>query len=139
MRSGSPSPASAQSEWPIPAAAGRVLALAFLTLFGASAIHFGLTVPLGVVNIRDPFLGAAVPEAILGVALASGGPAVVGRRHGRAIALGSTPFTLLVVRYALSITLHSGRDGDAAYHLTLVLALLIAIGLVLPSTRRRSE
>jgi hypothetical protein len=48
------------------------MALAALTLFGASTIHFGVVVPFGVATVRDPFAGAAIPEAILGVVLAAG-------------------------------------------------------------------
>jgi len=118
--------------------AGTVIAVASLTLFGASAIHFGLTVPPGAVTISAPIRGTAVPEVILGVVLASdSAAAVIRHRHGRAIALGSAAFTLLVVLYRLSITLRSGRHGDVAYHLTLVQVLLIAIGLLLIARGRR--
>jgi hypothetical protein len=138
MRRRAATPAPAQPERRPSAVAGSVMAVASLTLFGASAVHLGLTVPLGVVTISDPFRGAAVPEVILGVVLGSGSAAaVIGRRNGRAIALGSTAFTLLVVLYGLSITLRSGRDGDVAYHLTLLLILLIAIGLLLIERARR--
>jgi hypothetical protein len=109
--------------------AGTAIAVASLTPFGASAIHFGPTVPLGAVTISDPFRGAAVPDVIVGAVLASGSAAAVTRhRHGRAIALGSAAFTLPVVLYGLSITLRSNRHGDVAYHLTLARVLLLARG-----------
>lgn len=83
--------------------------------------HLGLTVPLGAVTISDPFRGSAVPEVILGLALAP----------------GSAAATLLVVLYGLSITLLSGRHAHVAYHLTLVPVLLIGIALLLIARGRR--
>ena len=38
----------------------------------ASLIHFGVTIPLGLVTLADPFPGAAIPEAVIAVALGLG-------------------------------------------------------------------
>jgi hypothetical protein len=107
------------------------MALAALAFFAASAVHFGLQLPLGVVRLRDPFFGAAIPEAALGVVLGLGAVAVlIQRPKAKLIGLTTTSFTLLVVLYGLSITLRSGRLGDVAYHLALLLALLLGLGLL---------
>jgi len=114
------------------------MVLAALTLLAASAVHFGLQVPLAVVTVRDPFFGAAIPEAILAVTLGLGAAAVLTRWwRPWPIGLATTLFTLLVVIYGLTITLRTGRYGDVAYHLTLLLALLVIIGLLFTRGARR--
>jgi hypothetical protein len=49
-----------------------LMLVAAVTLLAASAIHFGLSLPLGPVTLHDPFAGAAIPEAVLGVVLTVG-------------------------------------------------------------------
>jgi hypothetical protein len=106
--------------------------LAAATLLGASLIHSGLAVPLGGALLRDPFAGAAIPEAVLAAVLSIGVIGwLAGWRRRRAVALGSVLFSLLVTFYGLSITLLSGRTGDIVYHLTLISLLVAATGLLL--------
>jgi hypothetical protein len=113
--------------------------LAAVTLLAASAIHFGLSLPLGPVTLHDPFAGAAIPEAVLGVVLAVGGVLVRTGWSGRwAAALGTALFALLVTLYGLSITASGGRTGDVADHLVLVSMLVIVVGLVLSPPGRRA-
>lgn len=104
-----------------------LMALAALTLLGASAVHFGVTIPLGLVTLRDPFPGAAIPELVLGLILGGGAAAaIVDARSARAIGIGTTVFAILVVLYGMSVTLRSGRVGDVTYHSILLLMLLLA-------------
>jgi hypothetical protein len=113
-----------------------------LTLFVASAIHFGVAIPRGAGTIRDPFAGAAAPEAVLGV-IQGAGAITLGLQlpRARAIAMGTTIFTALVVVYGLTITARGGRTGDIVYHLCLLIALLVTTSLLLRtrSTSRGRE
>ncbi|MDE3076007.1 MAG: hypothetical protein KGJ86_11315 [Chloroflexota bacterium] len=118
-----------------------LMVLTACTLLVASLIHFGPRVPLGVVTLYDPFAGAAVPEAVLGILLGLGAAFLMsGWAGSREMALASAIFTLLLSLYGLSITLGSGRTGDVVYHVTL-LALLAAIivGLFLSRSTRQRE
>lgn len=116
---------------------GVIMILSSLTLLGASVIHFGLKIPMGAGTISDPFFDAAVPEAILGFVVAAGAAAAILRwPRSRAISLGTTLVTLLAVIYGLTVTLRGGRQGDVAYHLTLLLALLVTVGVLLGGRTR---
>jgi hypothetical protein len=104
----------------------------------ASAIHFGFTVPLGSISIRDPFPGAAIPEGIIAVALALGVGGIVTRRSLRwHLALGTSLFAAALTLYGLTVTIRSSRTGDVAYHVgvLVILGLTVAI-LLLPAGRR---
>jgi hypothetical protein len=113
--------------------------VAAVTLLAASAIHFGLSLPLGPVTLHDPFAGAAIPEAVLGVVLMVGAGFVLSGWSGRwTAALATALFTLLVTLYGLSITVSGGRTGDVAYHLVLLSMLVILVGLLLSPAGKRA-
>ena len=107
------------------------MALAAATLLIASAIHFGLRVPLGAVVIADPFPGAAVPELVLGILLGAGVLLrFAGWRHSRVAAIAVAAITLLGTVYGMTVTLRGARTGDIAYHLALLLMLLVTLVLL---------
>jgi hypothetical protein len=115
-------------------AAGTLMAIASVTLIGASFLHFGLTVPVGSAMLRDPFPGAAIPELVLGLIEGAGAIAVLAR-GARTAGIVTTAFAIVVVLFGLSITIGSGRAGDIVYHLLLLLTLLLA-GFQLLAGRR---
>jgi hypothetical protein len=104
------------------------------TLLIASLIHFGL-VPF----VDDPFAGAPVPEAVLGILLALGaGYFISGRSGSREMAIASSIFTLLLSLYGFSVTLGSARTGDIVYHITLLVMLAtIIVGLLFSAPAHR--
>ena len=113
---------------------GVLLTVGAVTLGLASAIHFG--VPL---IVRDPFAGAAIPEAILAVVLAVGAASVwsrIGAAWG--VAIATTLFGLAGVGFGFSLTVGSGRTGDIAYHASLLAVLAAAALLVLTPAARRT-
>ena len=96
------------------------------TLLGASAVHGSLVGPI------DPFPGAAIPEAVIGVVL--GAAAFAGLALGRSVwpyALGATLFAIAGTLYGLTVTVPRGDPGDIAYHLALLATLAVTIGLLL--------
>jgi hypothetical protein len=112
--------------------------MAGITLCIASAIHFGLPIPLGVLTIHDPFAGAAIPELILGVIMLGGG--AFATRNGASswpVALACTGFTLLLTLYGTSITVASADWGDVVYHAALLTLLGTILGLLI--TKRRAQ
>ncbi len=116
---------------------GWLMLLAALTLLAASAIHFGITVPLGPVTISDPFPGAMIPEGILGLALLAGSVFVLARWPGAwGAGLGTALFTLLLTIFGLTVTVSGGRGGDIAYHVTLLVMLAAILGLLLSPAAR---
>lgn len=118
-----------------PRTSGAPLALAALTLFAASAVHFGAAVTLGGVSIHDPFPDAAIPESVLGVIVALGALYVIARFPRSWTAGAATVVVaILVVLLGLSITVRGGRVGDVAYHLAL-LGVLVADGILLLRAR----
>ena len=127
---------------PPPVAAGVLMALVAVAFAIVSIVHFGVDIPVGFTTISDSFSGAAPPEAVIAAAMAIGARAVLDRRTtSRVIALGTALFALLGTAYGLTITLHSTRTGDVAYHLGILVALLIILGLLLapggPESRPR--
>jgi hypothetical protein len=112
--------------------AGWLLALAALTFWLASAIHFGLTIPLGFATVSDPFPGAAVPEAVIGVVVALTAACLLALSPPRlSPAIGGTAFAVAVTLFGLSITVGSGRTGDVAYHVSILAVLVVAVVLLL--------
>src|SRR5579883_2891416 len=108
-----------------------LMAVAVMTLFTASLIHFGLRVPLGVITIHEVGYGAAVPEALIAVVLAGGTVGVIGHLRARwPLALGTTLFALLGVFVGLRFTLMDGQAGDVVYHLSLLAALITLLALL---------
>ncbi len=123
-----------------PVAAGVLMAFAAAAFAVVSTVHFGVDIPLGFATVSDSFPGAAPPEAVIAAVVATGAAAVLTRRtKSRAIALGTTGFALLGTAYGLSITLNSTRTGDVAYHLSILVTLLVILALLLvpgrPGTR----
>jgi hypothetical protein len=122
-----------------PRSVGILMIVAAATLACASAVHFGATIGLGFVSIHDPFAGAAIPEAVLAVILAAGALWVLARLpKSRLVGLGATAFAILVVLFGMSITIRSGGIGDVAYHVTLLVMLLIAGFLLVRRVAQRS-
>ncbi|MBV9279733.1 MAG: hypothetical protein JOZ41_06605 [Chloroflexi bacterium] len=117
--------------------AALLLAVSAVTFWVASAIHFGVSVTLGVATVSDPFAGAAIPEAVVGATVALGSLALwSGRSAGRGIALATTGFAILVTLYGLSVTLSGGRTADVAYHVSVLAVLLVSLGMLLGERRR---
>ena len=98
------------------------------TLCLASAVHFGLPIPLGVATVNDSFPGAATPELVLGILMLGG--AVLAMIGQRMVAVACTGFTLVLTLYGTTITASSARWGDLFYHAAL-LTSLAAIMLLL--------
>jgi hypothetical protein len=118
----------------------RLLAFAALTFWVASAIHFGVTIPLGVATISDPFRGAAIPEAFVGAVVAAGALALwSGRAAAKEIASGTAVFAILVTLYGLSVTVRAGRAADEAYHVSVLVILMGSLGLLYRDGRRRNR
>jgi hypothetical protein len=112
------------------------MAIAALTLLGASAIHFGLAIEIGGHVVDDPFAGAALPEAVIGAVLAAGvAVAFSGWRRAWPFALGATLFGILGVLVGLSFTVRSGRTGDLLYHLGVLVTLLFVAGVLARDVR----
>lgn len=109
------------------------MALGAITLLIASAIHFGLTIPIGSTTIRDSFPGAAIPEAVLGAILLVGATLVMtGFGAWWLAGIITTSLAVLGVIFGLSITIGGGhRTGDVAYHVGLLAVLLLASVLLL--------
>lgn len=108
-----------------------LLIVATLSFALASIIHFDVPVPLGVTTVRDPFAGAAVPEAVIAAILATGTVALLtGSSAGRPIALVTTSVALAGTALGLSITLRTGRTGDIAYHIAVFALLTVIIALL---------
>jgi hypothetical protein len=108
-----------------------LMVVATLTLFAASVIHLGFGAEIAGIHIRDPFLDAAIPEAILGIVLGLGTLArLTGWDRSRMVALIATAFTFLVACYGLSVTVGGRMTGDIVYHLSLLVMLLLTAGLL---------
>jgi hypothetical protein len=115
-----------------------LLALAAAAFAGAAVIHFGVAIPLGFTTVRDPFAGAAVPEAVIAAVVAAGAAAARTRRPwARGAALGSTLFAVAGTCVGLRFTLPGPRTGDKVYHLGILALLLVILGLELLAGRRR--
>jgi hypothetical protein len=112
--------------------AGWLLALAALAFWVASAIHLGLTIPLGFATLSDPFPGAAVPEAVIGAVVALTAASLLALSPPRlSPAIGGTAFAVAVTLFGLSITLGSGRTADVVYHVSILAVLVVAVVLLL--------
>ena len=117
-------------------AVAALLSVAAVTLAIASTVHFGVRVELGPLAIHDRFPDAAVPEAVIAFVVACGVLAVISRRAAWPVALGATVFAIVGVLFGLSVTLGSARTGDVAYHISLLLVLVVALCvLVTPAAR----
>jgi hypothetical protein len=107
-----------------------LMLLAALTLFVASAVHSGLLGEL------DPFAAAALPEAIIGLALVAGTlAALLWPSTSWPIAFGATLFAVLGTVLGMRFTLPRGEPGDIAYHLSLLGILLVLTVLLLRQRR----
>jgi hypothetical protein len=117
-------------------ALGVLIAMAAVSFAVASIVHAGTAIPLGVTTVRDPFPGAAIPEAVIALVVAAGAVAVFTRRPtARGIAVMATLFALLGTAYGLTVTLRSARTGDIAYHLGILVVLAVTLGLLLMPRR----
>ncbi len=121
------------------AAISGLLIAATLTFVAASLLHFGVSIPIAGTTIKDSSEGAAISEMIIAIVMASGSLSVVGRlRASWQIALATVLFALLGVLYGLSVTVRGARIGDIAYHVTVLVILLITGGLLLMPNARRT-
>lgn len=111
-----------------------LMTAATATLAVASILHFGVAITAGGVTLRDPYRGAAVPEAVIAAVLAAGLVALVASPpRARAAALAATLFAVAGFLVGLRFTVFAGgprRPGDVAYHLA-GLALLGVIAALL--------
>jgi hypothetical protein len=120
-------------------AIGGLIGVAIGTFFVASIIHFGFSITLGTMTIKDPLPGAAIPEGIIATVLTIGGLAQILRLPARWwVALATTLFALLVTLYGLTLTVRSALIGDIIYHVCICIVLAIIVGLLLLPTGRRS-
>ena len=145
MRSPVPYPLAEGGEFAgsrMPRVIGVLMLVEALTFVVASALHFDISVPLGVVTIHgEPFYGAAIPEAIIAGVLLAGTIGVFASPRGTwGLALGTTFFALAGVIIALSVILGGrvSRPGDLTYHSVILIALLVTIGLLLTRGARRA-
>ena len=105
----------------------------------ASLVHSGVVIALGPVTIDDQLNGAMIPEAIIAIVLGIGSIAVIIRgAAGRPLAWATTLFALLGTLFGLTVTVRSSRTGDVAYHVAILLVLVVILGLLL-STRGKSN
>ena len=113
-----------------------LMAVAMLTFIVASAVHFGTTIPLGVVTLDDPFRDAAIPEAIIAGVMVVGLIALLAGVWW--LALVTTLFSAAGTILGLSIVLSSaaGRSGDIAYHVSVLAVLVVTIGLLVTPRAR---
>ena len=119
--------------------AAILMLVAAITLAGASAIHFGVSVDVGSISAHDPFAGAALPEGVHAVIVAAGAVWVLaGMPNSWGVGVAAAVVGLLVVLFGMSITIRGGRTGDIAYHVTVFVILLLA-ALQLVRSRRRSK
>ena len=116
----------------IPRLVGSVMLAEAATFAIASILHFG---------VLETFIGAAIPEAIIAVVLATGAIGVMRRWAGSwVMALATTLFALAGVIIGLSVILMSrvSRPADLAYHAGILVALLITVGVLLSPAARRA-
>lgn len=124
---------------PVSIAIGVLMVAATVAFVVASLVHFGVVLALGPVTIADPFGGAAIPEAVIAAVLGIGAATVIARwALAWPLAFGGTLFALLLTLYGLTITLRSSRMGDVTYHIGVLVALAVIIGLLLLPAARRS-
>lgn len=107
-----------------------LMTIAALTLLAASAIHSGLLGPI------DPFAGAAIPEAVIGVVLGIAAVVAWSSSGAWVIALAATLFAIAGTLFGLTITVPRGDPGDVVYHLSLLGILAIVVGLLVAQRRR---
>ena len=114
------------------AAIPKLMLVSGVSLWLASAIHFGVPIPVGVTTIYDPFAGARIPEAILGAVMFAGGLyALSGRAGAWLVALLCTTLTVLFALVGTTITVAAAGWGDIVYHAALLTLLgAILVGLV---------
>jgi hypothetical protein len=105
----------------------------------AAIIHFGTVIAFGPLTFKDPFPGAAIPEASIAVVLSLGILSAVIRWPGRWCgALAASLYALLLTIYGLSVTVRSPRSDDIIYHVAaLALTAVIVAALLAPTSRQR--
>src|SRR5437868_10129799 len=100
--------------------------LAAATLFIASAIHFGLEFHLGSLMIVDPFAGAKVPEAVIGLVLLSGlANLLMHPRDAWSPTVAAVAFAAVATLLGLTFTVRNRLAGDIVYHVALLTTLAI--------------
>ena len=109
-------------------AIGTLMVFEATTLAITASVHFAG---------RGVGSSAAVPETVIGIVLAGGAVALIGRswraRRAAAVAVG---FAIAGFGVGLSFTIHDGSGGDLAYHAAML--PLLAYTLVVLLSRRRS-
>lgn len=109
------------------------MVVAAVTFLIASLVHSGL---MGGLGVHDRFDGATVPELVIGVVLLAGAVPVLARlRRARPFAAVAVGFAVVGTIVGLNFTLPTGRAGDIAYHVAILVALLIIAGWLTLSGR----
>ncbi|HEY3681786.1 MAG TPA: hypothetical protein VGL93_02040 [Streptosporangiaceae bacterium] len=113
---------------------GVLMVVAAVSFGAASTVHWGVPV----LGLRDPFPGARVPEAVIGVVLLGGAAAALARvAHAWGIAVAATGFAILGTLVGLRFTIGGGVPGDIVYHAAILAALVvIMVALVTGGGRR---
>ena len=118
-------------------AARGLLAVTCVAFALASLVHFGVTIALGPVTLADPFPGAAIPEAVIAVALGIGAISLIAGWSGsRWLALGTSLFALVLTTFGLTVTIGSGRTGDVVYHIAVLIVLVVIVALLIGPVRQ---
>jgi hypothetical protein len=116
-----------------------LMALDAVSYVAASIIHFGTVIAFGPLTFKDPFPGAAIPEASIAVALSLGILSALIRWPGRWWgALAASLYALLLTIFGLSVTVRSPRTDDVIYHLAVLALSAVIVAVLLPPTSRQS-
>jgi hypothetical protein len=116
-----------------------LMAIDAASFVAASIIHFGTVIAFGPLTFKDPFPGAAIPEASIAVALSLGILSALVRWPGRWWgALAASLYALLLTIYGLSVTVRSPRSNDIIYHVAVLAFSAVIVALLLMPRSRRS-
>lgn len=115
-------------------ALGALIVVNAVAFLGASIVHFGVPIPLGITTLADvTILPAGIVEGAIGIAFVVAAAAVLARRDWAwSETVGAHVFGILGVLIGLSVTLRDPGDSSSAnfqFHVA-VLPVLVA-GLVL--------
>lgn len=125
-----------------PRVVGGLMLLEALTFAAASTLHFDITLSLGFITIHgESFIGAAIPEAVIAGVLLGGAIGVLASPRGAwGLALTTTLFAVGGVIVGLNFVLRtaSSRPGDVVYHIAILIALLITVGIAITPTARKA-
>lgn len=123
------------------AAIGALVVVNAVAFLGASMIHFGIPIPLGVTTLSDVIiLPAGIAEGAIGVAFAVAAAAIFGRwSWGWNGTLAAHLVGILGVFIGLGVSLTDSGDSSRAnflFHLTILPILVAGLGLLLTRSGR---